>query len=139
MNCGRRKVLPVDKLPAFFVHHLPNKNWWQRSECAVTVDELWIKTREWQRRWDAGDRSFVCGRYWDESWCQKDMKVIPAAERQKLTNTKGSCLAWRNLTSGEQFIQGPNEQMRAAGAVARAASEAAKKEAAKYGKRRLAR
>ena len=89
-------MLPVDKLPAFFVHHLPNKNWWQRSECAVTVDELFVKVRAWQRRFDAGDRSFVCGRYWDDSWCQKDVQVIPAAERQKLFNTKGSCLAWRN-------------------------------------------
>lgn len=129
-------MLPVDKLPAFFVHHLPNKNWWQRSECAVTVDELFVKVRAWQRRFDAGDRSFVCGRYWDDSWCQKDVQVIPAAERQKLFNTKGSCLAWRNLTSGQEFVQGPNEKMRIAGSIAKAASEAAKKEASKHSKGR---
>ena len=87
-------------------------------------------------RFDAGDRSFVCGRYWDDSWCQKDVQVIPAAERQKLFNTKGSCLAWRNLTSGQEFVQGPNEKMRIAGSIAKAASEAAKKEASKHSKGR---
>ena len=81
-------------------------------------------------------RSFVCGRYWDDSWCQKDVQVIPAAERQKLFNTKGSCLAWRNLTSGQEFVQGPNEKMRIAGSIAKAASEAAKKEASKHSKGR---
>ena len=42
---------------------------------------------------------------------------------------KGSCLAWRNTTTGEEYVQGPNERMRRAGAIARAGADAMKRAA----------
>ena len=35
-----RKLLPAKTLPAFLVHHLPDKNWYQRSECSIATLSL---------------------------------------------------------------------------------------------------
>ena len=131
LNCGRRKVLPLRHFLAFIVHHLPDKNWWQRSECAVLVPDLLDHFRKWLRLFDRGDRSFVCGDWWTDSFCRDEMKVVPAGERKRRFGLQGSCTVWRNRTSGEETVILPNEKLRAAGAVMRARDAAARLEAKK--------
>ena len=35
----------------------------------------------WRRRWAEGDRKFVCGRYWDDSWCRNEARGVAATTR----------------------------------------------------------
>ena len=115
MNCGRRKVLPVKNFQNFLVHHLPDKNWWQRSECAVAVPDLLAHFRGWNERYARGDRSMVCGRWWIQGdFCRDELQVVRAGERKKRFGIKGSCTVWRNRTSGEETITPPNDQRLAA-------------------------
>eukprot|EP00622_Pseudochattonella_farcimen_P004313 FR739678.1.p1 GENE.FR739678.1~~FR739678.1.p1 ORF type:complete len:183 (+),score=19.45 FR739678.1:32-550(+) len=98
LHCQRRKVIPVENFHNFLVHHLPDKNWHTRSECFFTVDELGKQIREWQKRFAAGDKSFLCGEWWEDTWCRKNIKTVPAAERK----IKGSCPQWRNVTAADK-------------------------------------
>ena len=125
MNCGRRKVLPVRNFQNFLVHHLPDKNWWQRSECAVAVPDLLAHFRDWSSRYSRGDRSMVCGRWWiPGDFCRDELQVVPAGERKKRFGIKGSCTVWRNRTSGEETITLPNEKMKRLAAIVQAKEDA---------------
>ena len=125
MNCGRRKVLPVRNFQNFLVHHLPDKNWWQRSECAVAVPDLLAHFRGWNERYASGDRSMVCGRWWIQGdFCRDELQVVRAGERKKRFGIKGSCTVWRNRTSGEETITLPNEKMKRLAAIVQAKEDA---------------
>ena len=63
LNCGRRKVLPVDGFNNFLIHHLPDKNWWQRSECAIAVPDLLAQMRDWRKRYCATSKSWRGARF----------------------------------------------------------------------------
>mmetsp|Transcript_14536 Transcript_14536/g.47364 ORF Transcript_14536/g.47364 Transcript_14536/m.47364 type:complete len:399 (+) Transcript_14536:1778-2974(+) len=128
LNCGRRKVLPLRNFQAFIVHHLPDKNWWQRSECAVLVPDLLAHFHGWVTRYDRGDRSFLCGDWWTDHFCRDEMQVVPAGERKRRFGMQGSCTVWRNRTSGTETIVKPNEKLRSEGAVMRARETAARLE-----------
>mmetsp|Transcript_19009 Transcript_19009/g.28722 ORF Transcript_19009/g.28722 Transcript_19009/m.28722 type:complete len:340 (-) Transcript_19009:555-1574(-) len=128
LNCGRRKVLPVADFANFIIHHLPDKNWYQRSECAVSVPQLVEHLNHWLYRFNHGDRSFICGDWWTDSFCRDQMKVVPAAERKRRFGVQGSCTVWRNRSSGEETVIAPNEQLRARGAVMKAREAAARLE-----------
>jgi len=130
MNCGRRKVLPVRNFQNFLVHHLPDKNWWQRSECAVAVPDLLEHFRSWQHSYESGDRSMVCGRWWIKGdFCRDELEVVRAGERKKRFGIKGSCTVWRNRTSGAETITLPNEKMKRLSAIVQAKEDAGKRAA----------
>lgn len=151
LNCGRRKILPVADFPAFIVHHLPDKNWWQRSECVIIVPDLLAHLNDWHRRcvhlvlfllvtlarrtfckqktphrrFRRGDRSMLCGKWW-EKFCRDEMQVVPSSERKRRFGVQGSCTVWRNRTSGEETVIKPSERMKAAGAIMKAREAAAR-------------
>ena len=129
LNCGRRKVLPVANFANFLVHHLPDKNWWQRSECAITVGTLLAHMEAWRSAYDAGDRSMVCGDWWGDAFCRDEMQVVKSSERKKKYGVKGSCTVWRNRTSLKETINLPNEKMKRLGDVVKAKEAAGKLEA----------
>ena len=106
LHCGRRKVIPMENFHNFLVPHLPDKNWRTRSECFFTVDQLSLKVRNWLDAFAKGDRSFLCGKWWEDSWCRKNIKVLPPKDRKN----KGSCKHWykSNETSVESATQARN-------------------------------
>ena len=129
LNCGRRKVLPVANFANFLVHHLPDKNWWQRSECAITVGTLLAHMEAWRAAYENGDRSMVCGDWWGDAFCRDEMQVVKSSERKKKYGVKGSCTVWRNRTSLKETINLPNEKMKRLGDVVKAKEAAGKLEA----------
>ena len=129
LNCGRRKVLPLVDFPAFIVHHLPDKNWWQRSECAVLVPDLLDHFRHWiSLYYTHNDKSFLCGDWWSDSFCRDELQVVPAGERKRKYGMQGSCTVWRNRSTGVETVVQPNEDLRLAGAVMKARESAGRLE-----------
>ena len=141
------QIIPLENYHSFLVHHLPDKNWRTRSECFFSVDQLGNQVlirsafilfcsdpkpscacpqvRSWLQAFSQGRRDFLCGRWWDDTWCRKNIKVsqkggvvcmvlrgfispcmggagklqtVPAKERK----IKGSCPQWRNVSDGEK-------------------------------------
>ena len=131
LNCGRRKVMPVKNIANFLIHHLPDKNWWQRSECAIAVPALLDHMRQWRDAYAAGDRTMVCGDWWTDTFCRDEMQVVRSSERKKKYGVKGSCTVWRNRTSLRETINLPNEKMKRLGDIVKAKEAAAKVEAKK--------
>ena len=48
------------------------------------MDELGKKVREWQVKFDAGDKSFLCGQWWEDTWCRKNIKVRRRSKRARV-------------------------------------------------------
>ena len=111
----------------FFVHHLPDKNWWQRSECCISVPTLLEHMDSWATAYyDRNDKSMVCGDWWTDSFCRDEMKVVKSSERKKKYGAKGSCTVWRNLTTMEETINLPNEKMKRKADIVKAKEAAGK-------------
>ncbi|KAJ1458176.1 hypothetical protein M885DRAFT_513224 [Pelagophyceae sp. CCMP2097] len=126
LNCRRRKILPARHFAAFLVHHLPDKNWWTRSGCATTVPHLLAHMTDLVKRFDAGDRSMVCGDWWQDNFCRNELKVVRSAERKARFGVSGSCTVWRNVTDGREWVVQPDEDLKRAGAIVRAKEQAGK-------------
>ena len=128
-QCGRRKVLPARDFDAFFLRHLPDKNWWERSACASSLADVADRVGAWARRFAAGDRSFLCGDWWDGGGgCARDEleKVRHPDATVDGGRAAGPCGVVRNATSGALYAHRPTDA-----AVRRVAVERARRDAAR--------
>ena len=103
------------------VHHLPNRNWWERSPCAARLADLANVIDDWLRRFDAGDSSFLCGDWWTPSYkCGRG--VLRALGRAEAAERFGgaACGVAHNATADSYTIRRPAEAALRAVAAKRA-------------------
>ena len=124
LHCGRRKAIPARRFHAFLVHHLTDRNWWERSACAAPLQTLAATFADWVARFDAGDRSFLCGNWWDMANYRCDRRYVRHLRRDEIARQFGGarheCGVVHNVSSDTYTAHRPWERTLRAIAIARA-------------------